>query len=195
MTTLPDVDDANAIASVLLDPALAGYSPQNVRVLTDDAASRATILASLDELAMHAGVDATVFVYFSGHGGRIAEGPYAGEYLLPVDAVNASAERLADTAISGDQFAGALAAIAARRVVVVFDCCHAGGLGTPKEVGSAAPLDIGLPDSWYGELTARGGRVIFASSRSRRALLRPDRQAPWTVHLAPAVRPAGRGGR
>src|SRR6478752_1329072 len=62
LTSLPDVDDANAIASVLLDPALAAYPPQNVRVLTEGAASRAAILASLDDLATRAGADATVFV-------------------------------------------------------------------------------------------------------------------------------------
>jgi hypothetical protein len=195
VTSLPEVDDANAIASVLVDPALAGYPPQNVRMLTDDGASRAAILASLDDLATRAGADATVFVYFSGHGGRIADGPHAGEYLLPVDALYQSAERLAETAISGDQFASALAAIAARRVVVVFDCCHAGGLGTPKEVGSAAPLDIGLPDSFYGELTARGGRVVFASSRHDELSFVPtgERLGLFTSHLLSGLRGGAAG--
>lgn len=75
-----------------------------------------------------------------------------------------SDETLASTAISGSEFTAILAAIPARKVLVVFDCCHAGGLGQPK--GAAAPLvKAGLPGRYYERLAAGRGRAILSSSR------------------------------
>jgi Caspase domain/TIR domain len=162
---LPAVDDATAIAGVLTDPQGGGYPPGNVRVLTDDDATRDALISALDDLGRATDADSTVFVYFSGHGGRIEHGPRAGEYLLPVDAVYPDDEALATSALSGEQFTAALGAIPARKVIVVFDCCHAGGVGRPKDVGST-PLEVGLSEGYYDRLTAGRGRVIFASSRS-----------------------------
>ena len=108
---LPPVDDAAEIAAVLTDPEHGGYPPANVRLLLDTAATRASLLAALDDLAKASSDDSTVFVYFSGHGGRVEAGPHAGQYLLPVDAVYPPDESLAATAISGEQFTAALGAI------------------------------------------------------------------------------------
>src|SRR5205807_10359115 len=66
-------------------------------------------------------------------GGRIESGPYAGEYLLPVDTVYPGDEDLDRTAVSGDEFTAALRAIRARKVLVIFDCCHAGGVGQDRK--------------------------------------------------------------
>jgi hypothetical protein len=106
-----------------------------------------------------------VFFYISSHGGRIESGPHAGEYLLPVDTVYTSDESLAQTAISGVEFTDALRAIPARKVVVVFDCCHAGGIGQPKDA-TAPAIKTGFSESYYDALKAGRGRAILASSRS-----------------------------
>jgi hypothetical protein len=181
---LPAVDDATAIAGVLTDPGRGGYPRENVRVLTDGDATRAGLVEALDALGRDTDADSTVFVYFSGHGGRIGDGPRAGEYLLPVDAVYPDDAALAASAVSGDQFTTALAAIPARKVVVVFDCCHAGGVGRAKDVGTR-PLEVGLSDGYYDRLTAGRGRVIFASSRSTEYSYVPDgaRLGLFTAHL------------
>jgi hypothetical protein len=186
---LPAVDDASAIAAVLTDPRGAGYLPGNVRVLTDDDATRVGLVESLADLGQATDADSTVFVYFSGHGGRVEHGPHAGEYLLPVDAIYPGDESLAASAMSGEQFTAALLAIPARRVIVVFDCCHAGGVGTPKDVGTA-PFEAGLSDSYYDRLTAGRGRVIFASSRSTEYSYVPDgaRLGLFTTHLLDGLR-------
>ena len=181
---LPAVDDATAIAGVLTDPSRGGYPRENVRVLTDDDATHTGLVEALDALGRETDADSTVFVYFSGHGGRVGDGPSAGEYLLPVDAVYPDDESLAASAVSGDQFTTSLAAISARKVVVVFDCCHAGGVGRAKDVGTR-PLEAGLSDGYYERLTAGRGRVIFASSRSTEYSYVPDgaRLGLFTAHL------------
>ena len=181
---LPAVDDATAIVQLLTDPDRGGYRPDNVRLLLDAAATRAAFLSALADLAGRTDGDSTVFFYFSGHGGHVASGPHAGEYLLPVDAVYPDDEALAATAVSGDQLTSALRAIAARKVVVVFDCCHAGGVGQPKDIGSV-PLEVGLTETYYDALGAGCGRAILASSRSTEYSYVPggSRLGLFTSHL------------
>jgi hypothetical protein len=83
---------------------------------------------------------------------------------LPVDTNCASGASLARTAISGSEFTQALGTIPARKVVVLFDCCHAAGIAQPK--AGVPLLKTGLPESYYESLLAGRGRAILASSRS-----------------------------
>jgi uncharacterized caspase-like protein len=127
-------------------------------------ASQAAIRHGLSSLADRCNKDSTALIYFSAHGGQIESNSHTGEYLLPVDTIYPEDEELARTAISGDEFTAALKRIQARKVVVVFDCCHAGGVGQPRDL-VAAPLTPGLSDDYYERLKAGRGRVILASSR------------------------------
>ena len=154
--------DAQDIHDLLVAPQHCGYPPDNVQLLLDGQATQAAISQALADLAAHSYEDATVFLYISSHGGRVESGPYAGEYLLPVDVVP---NRVNKTAISGDELTEALRAIPARKVVVVFDCCHAGGIGQPKDA-TAPAIKAGFSDSYYDALKEGRGRVILASSRS-----------------------------
>ena len=158
------LQDAQDVHDLLADPQRCGYPPGNVQLLLDDAATQAAIRQALANLAARSDLDSTVFCYVSSHGGRIESGPCAGEYLLPVDTAYTSAESVAQTAISGAEFTAALRAIPARKVVVAFDCCHAGGIGQPKD--AAVPEIKALPESYYDALKAGQGRAILASSRS-----------------------------
>ena len=65
---------------------------------------------------------------------------------MPVDTRYTSAESVARTAVPGTEFTEALRTLEARKVVVIFDCCHAGGIGQPK--GAAAPELKSLPESY-----------------------------------------------
>jgi hypothetical protein len=134
-------------------------------LLLDGQATQAAMRQALIGLATRCDSDSTVFFYISSHGGRIEAGAYAGEYLLPVDVDYNSGPSVAQTAISGADLTAALRAIPARKVVILFDCCHAGGIGQPKD--AAAPrMKAGLPESYYDALKAGRGRAILASSRS-----------------------------
>ncbi len=161
---LPQVQDARKVAGLLVEPDHCGYRPENVTILLDNDATQASIRNGLAALAGRSVPDSTVLIYFSGHGGQIATGLHAGEYLLPVDTIYPGDEELARTGISGDEFTAALKAIQARKVVVIFDCCHAGGVGQPRDL-IAAPVTPGLSDGYYERLRAGRGRVILASSR------------------------------
>jgi hypothetical protein len=59
--------DAGAVATVLRDPQYCGYSPEQVTLLSDAAASRDGLLAALDGLAARASEGDTVFVFYAGH--------------------------------------------------------------------------------------------------------------------------------
>jgi hypothetical protein len=154
------LNDAQAMRDVLVDPLQGGYPPENVRLLLDDQAERASICQGLAALAQQADASSTAFMYFSCHGARIDRG----EYLLPVDTLVSGGALDVSTAISGSEFTEALRSIPARKVVVIFDCCNAGGIGEPKD---ALGLQIkgGLPDDFYQRLSGGIGRVILASSR------------------------------
>lgn len=124
---------------------------------------------ALGRLASRCQRDSTAFLYVSSHGGRIESGPNAGEYLLPVDVaadLTVSPPQVeATTALSGDEFSEALEAIPARKVVVVFDCCHSGGIGEPK-TGLGTVFKSGFSNAYYNALKEGRGRAILASSRS-----------------------------
>jgi hypothetical protein len=159
------VQDVQAIAAALTDSNQCGYPLDNVQLLRDGEATKTALRQGLAALSHRANRDSTVFFYFSGHGGRLESGPHAGQYVLPVDAVYPTEESLVQTAVSGAEFTAALHAIPARKVIVVFDCCHASGMGQTKGAATSA-FKAGLPESYYQALQAGTGRVILASSRS-----------------------------
>jgi hypothetical protein len=182
--------DARDIRDLLVDPDHCGYAPDNVELLLDDQATQSALRQALADLADRSDEDGTVFIYISSHGGRVESGPHAGEYLLPMDADYASDESLAQTAISGHEFTAALRTIPARKVVVVFDCCHAGGIGQPKDAAAVPVLKIGFSESYYDALKQGRGRVILASSRSTEySYVMPDAEnSLFTQHLLGAFR-------
>ncbi len=187
------LDDAKDIYEVLVSPEYCGYEKENVRLLLDGEASLAAIRAALADLAKRSDADSTVFIYLSSHGGRVASGSRAGDYLLPFDAVYASADSLARTAISSVEFTEALRKITARKMVVAFDCCHSGGIGQPKDA-SGSELKA-IPESYYEALKTGRGRVILAAARGDEAswILPGARNSLFTQYLLAGLRGSALG--
>lgn len=181
--------DAQDLAAVLQDEDLCGYPAANVEVILDGAATAARLRQALDDLAARSDADATVTVYFSGHGGRVAAGTAAGEYILPVDA-NPVSGQLAQTALSSAEFSERIRAIPARKLLVILDCCHAGGVGFVKDGDDMADLAKGLSDGGYAALAGGRGRIVFASARpdEKSYLLPGDRNSLFTKHLLAGLR-------
>jgi hypothetical protein len=122
---LPTVaKDVQAVYDVLVHPERCAYKPDNVRLLKGSESTRANILAALDWLQEQANADpnATAVLYYSGHG-AVDAGNY---YLIPYD-INFGS--IYSDAIPAEAFNGRITATNARRLLVVFDCCHAGGVG------------------------------------------------------------------
>jgi len=181
--------DAKDIYHLLINSNHCGYPTSNVKLLLDDRATQRRLRQALADLAERSDKDSTIFIYISSHGGRIESGSHIGEYLLPVDVDNTSVNSLAQTAISGIEFTEALHAVPARKVVAVFDCCHAGGIGQPKNA-KAPIIKAGLPDSYYEVLIAGRGQVILASSRDTEYsyVLPGAENSLFTEHLLTGLR-------
>ena len=177
-------NDAISIHSLLSSGKLGLYLSENTECLLDEKATNLAIRAALNKLAHQCLVDSTILIYFSGHGGQLLSGDHTGTYLLPVDVRYGSDQELAHTAISGREFSEALCQLRSRRVLVIFDCCHAGGIGDPKHTTSSE-LKAGLPEAYYTNLAKGWGRVIIASSRPNEVsyVYQGDQNSLFTKHL------------
>jgi len=181
------ITDAIGLATLLQDPERCAYPAPQVHTLTGEHATRAAILATLDQLAAQTGPDATVIFYFSGHGYTI--GTITGKvyFLMPY---GYDVNDLPATAISGVEFMAKLKAIPAQKMLVLLDCCHAGGMDNAKALGakfSKAPIP---PEAQ--ELLAQGsGRVIIASSRADELSYAGDPYSEFTQALVEALAGAG----
>ena len=184
---LPQVvlDNARALHAALIDPHLCAHPPEQVTLLLD--ATGAALRQALDKMAAATDADSVVIIYFTGHGGRVRAGAHEGEYLLPVDADVETEQALAESAIAGEEFAERLRAIRASKVIVIFDCCHAGGIGQPMAASPSVPA--AFSEGYYERLQAGRGRVILASSRSSEYswLLPQDAHSLFTKHLLAAL--------
>ncbi|MGD0884343.1 MAG: TIR domain-containing protein [Thermodesulfovibrionales bacterium] len=182
------LNDAKDVFALITNPDYCGYQKDNTQLLLDEQATQTAIREALAELKARGTPNSTVFLYVSSHGGQLETGPQAGEYLLPVDAKIDSDQALAETSISGSEFTETLRALQAKKVVVIFDCCHSGGIGQPKN--AQAPELKALPESYYELLKSGRGRVIMASSRSSESsyVLPGAPNSLFTQHLLAGLR-------
>ncbi len=157
------VRDAVALRDVLTDPRRGAYLPEHVESLTEASANRQGILDAFNRLierVKHA-PNATVFVYYSGHGGQIRHAGKLPEYFLVPSGYDPS--HRTETALSGAEFTSKIEAINAQKLVVLLDCCHAGGIPALKESGETF-VKSPLPPDLLQILEAGSGRVVIASS-------------------------------
>lgn len=154
--------DATDIFNLLTAPAYGGYPPQNVQLLLNENATRARILEAAAKIAERCTADSTAFLYISSHGARIRRGKDSENFILPHDVDTRSEEAIEATAVSGEQLSEALRRIPARKLTVMFDSCHSGGVAQIKGLTTFNPISEDL----YDQLRVGRGRAIFASSRS-----------------------------
>lgn len=185
--------DAQALHDVLTDPARCAYPRQHIRLLKSEEATLAALGEGLRWLAAQVRSDpeATAVVFFSGHG-YLHEGQY---YLVPHDF---QPEATASSALSSHDFKRALEAIHAQRLLVILDCCHAGGIANAKGVVPAPVLSAGLqakapPEYLLSELNQGSGRAIFSSSLDSQRSWGPASSglSLYTHHLIEALEGTG----
>ena len=188
------VRDAQAMQACLLDPSLCAYPADegHVRLLHDDAATRRAVLDGLAWLAACAQADAeaTVVVYFSGHG---LQDESSGRYFLLTH--DTFPHDLPGSALTAVELTAALRAIHARRLLVVIDSCHAEGMATSKGQSLRPPgfQASALPASAVTALKEGAGRAVFTSSRgAQSSYVRPDGTLSlYTGHFLEALQGAG----
>jgi Caspase domain len=171
---LPRTQDAEDMAPLLCSPEHGRYPLSQVQTLIEHDATRASILAQFDALADQSAHASVALFYFSGHGGRRADGDLGECYLIPVDADWSSNDALKRTAIFSVELADRLRKIKAQQITIILDCCRAAAVAevkdgfAPAEARAADPAGFEgrLPRTALGSLVQGGGCVVLAASCS-----------------------------
>lgn len=185
--------DAEALKLTLTDPRHCGYPDENIRLLTNENATRKRILATMKELGeVIADVpDSTLIVFYSGHGWLDEKGRY---FLMPHDT---DPYRFSATALSGKRFTKALRRMRPSRLLVLLDTCHAGGMAAAKESLPGLPAGHKAPPEGLAEaLGAGNGRAVLSSCRGEEtSLVLPERNLSlFTHHLIEGLAGAASSG-
>lgn len=177
------VKDVQALRQILANPNFCAYPDhsQHLRLLHDEAATRQAILSGLDWLNVQAQADpeATLIVYYSGHGWL--ESTTGSYYLIPHDF---DAYDWRNTALSAQALSQALGSITAGRMLVVLDTCHAAGIPhTPEPRLPQGVVATAAPQRLIEVLTQNQGRVVFTScQRQQKSWIRPDSRLSFYAH-------------
>ena len=120
--------DAQAFYNWLIKPLGGGFAPGRVKLLLEKSATFSNLRKSLFIWLTQALEEDMVLIYFSGHG--TPESPDASQniFLLPYDAdfekIGASGFPMWDIETALKRF------VRSKKVVVIADACHAGGVGS-----------------------------------------------------------------
>jgi len=170
-------NDAQAMFDVLVDDAKCAYPTGQVIRLLPAESTREAIRAALWRLANQTTPDSTVVIFYSGHGELGSDGMF---YIAPQDG---DLLKPAQTCISGTELAERIKKIAARKLLLILDCCHAGAAvlageslnivsaSLPDAAAAAAPPpDAGAPAQAPAAPAVDGlsegfGRVVLAAAR------------------------------
>lgn len=182
------VRDATAVAQLLKDPTRCAFPANQVWQLTEANASRAAFLSKLDTLAQSVQQESTVMVYFSGHGVRVQSTNKPDLFYLLTHGYNIN--QLSTTCINSQEFTTKLRAIRCKKLLVLLDCCYAGGIAQPK--ASNMILDKSpLPLEFEQVLSEGTGRVVLASSRADEVSYPGTPYSEFTLALLKALSGAG----
>lgn len=183
------VKDATALYDILINPNRAAYPRKQVTLLTETNAHRKAILDGLDKLIEQSNKnpDATVIVYYSGHGGKLAQ---ENEYYLVPYGYDKSHRK--ETGITGLEFTEKIKAFKARKIIVFLDCCHAGGISSIKGTDETF-IKSPVPPDLINALSSGSGRVIVASSHESEYSWTGNPYSVFTNYLIQAL--SGQGTR
>ncbi|MEZ4217688.1 MAG: caspase family protein [Myxococcota bacterium] len=160
------LNDVAAVREVLVSRF--AFAPEDVRVVTDAAATRAGILAELDALAERAQPGDVVYVHYSGHGSQVTdlggdEADGLDETLVPQDGRTPGVPDITDDEL-GERFAR----LADTRLVVTLDSCHS---GTATRGASALRTRFVAPDERRELYAATATRGVVATDGGDHLLL------------------------
>ena len=150
------LNDVAAIQQILITRW--GFEPSNIKTLTEQAATRAAILAALRELVHESGPNDTVFVHFSGHGSQVQdldgdEDDGLDETLVPYDGRTPGVPDIVD-----DELDRIFAGLHAGATLIVLDSCHSGTATRALDFrtrGIPQDMRIGLYEDMEGATKTR----------------------------------------
>lgn len=178
------VTDAAGIAALLRDGERCAYPTEQIQLLTEEKATRADILTALDHLANTTGPETTVVFYFSGHGYEVST-PIGKQYFLMPHGYDTA--DLLNTAISGQELMAKLQAVKAQKMLILLDCCHAGGIDDATEKSPGVQfVKAPLPEGAAAMLAKGRGRVIISSCKAHEKSYTGDPYSQFTQALLEA---------
>ena len=156
-----------------------------------------------DQINQDTSGDTTALIYYTGHGWRNEDGASKGYYLIPYDMRGGA---IPARALRAEDFAAGISEIHPQRLLVILDCCHAGGMGIKQALSESTEGDFAAaPVTLFGseavavdtsdgakglESLARGsGRAVLSSSRGDQpSYIRRDHTLSiFTYHLIEAL--------
>jgi pimeloyl-ACP methyl ester carboxylesterase len=203
------VHDAQAIYDLLADKEIAGYNPENITLLTEKDATNTRILEAFDELVEKVDQDASVFLFYSGHGGTYTDNdiielehpegtPLKPEeenqshyYLVPN---NFDLKNYRDTWVHADVLKEKINQLKSRRLIFFFDCCHAEGMtkaGPELKAKSGSLKDrLQNPEGLVHRMDDGKGYSIVSSCRAEELswILGDDPNSLFTTCLLEVLR-------
>ncbi|MGW1965006.1 caspase, EACC1-associated type [Streptomyces sp. NPDC001935] len=168
--------DAEALAEVLRDPDIAGFE---VTILVNEPQHR--IGAVLGEFFRDRRYDDLTLLYFTGHGLKDEEG------RLHLATTDTRRSNLMFTSLSAERIDQAMDNCAARRQVLILDCCYSGAF--PAGLVAKSDDDVHTLDRFRGS-----GRTVLTASDATQYSFEGDRlqgRAPrsvFTGHLVQGLR-------
>jgi hypothetical protein len=178
--------DAKALHALFSD----NLGAASTTLLVDRDATRDAVVGALEALQACSTPDDVVVISFSGHGSTTHE-------LVTHDA---DPDNLPTTSLHLDRFTDLVSAIPARQMVVVLDCCFAGGAGARVLHAPLVPRGglKGMPESTEARLErmAGTGRLILAAATGEQEAWEDPRlgHGLLTYHLLRALLGAAGGG-
>jgi hypothetical protein len=156
-------EDAIALQKYLTAASGGRIPARNVKLLTNERATKAEILEGLDYLARKSREHDSVIIYFAGYGAGVAPRDDSGEksgepalYLVPYDADRGD---IRSTCISISEIEAKVSGIEAREIVIILDA----GFGTVLESRSLGGTVDSTPV--FGNLLKQPGRCVLLSGK------------------------------
>jgi len=168
--------DARAFHNWLVSSQGGGYAPANVKLLLDHKATSENIKAALYNWLKQAAEDDMVTIYFAGHGSPESPDTPDNLYLLSYDTkytnIAATGFPMWDVKTAISRF------IKARKIVVIADACHAGGLGAAFDTGRRGirNVEINPISAGFQALSSASQGVAVISASDDRQLSQESKQ-------------------
>jgi serine/threonine-protein kinase len=185
--------DARALARLLADPDVCGFSQDQIALLTDRDARRRPIVEHLSTWLPERSREADIAViYFACHGLQQSRGDDEEGYLLPYDA---DPDEVVATGVAMAEVARLMNAVHARAVVVLLDCCYAGHVLTRNtSISRSGPRDLAIKPAVFEKLLGRNRFLLVACDKDQMSIEPPDlKHGLFTYHLLKGIAGAADG--
>ena len=168
--------DARAFYTWIVSPDGGKYAPARVKLLLDEQATGRNIRGALFSWLKQAIEEDVVIIFFAGHGSSDSPDTNDNLFLLPYDTkydnISATGFPMWDIETALKRF------ISAKKVVVIADACHAGGVGESFDIARRAnrKLTISPVTSGLQDLSNVGDGVCVISAADDRQLSQENKK-------------------